>query len=63
VARDFGSPQSIGWELFNHYLLPFELTSILLVTAMVGAVILARDEKKPGTRNSQSEIKNPKSEI
>ncbi len=63
LARDFGGPQSIGEELFANYLLPFELTSILLVTAMVGAVILTRDDKKPDTRSQQSEIQNPKSEI
>jgi NADH-quinone oxidoreductase subunit J len=63
LARDFGSPQSIGGELFANYLLPFELTSILLVTAMVGAVILTRDEKKSEARSSSAETQNPKSEI
>jgi NADH-quinone oxidoreductase subunit J len=46
TVRDWGGPQSIGRDLFARYLLPFELTSILLVTAMVGAVILTRDDKK-----------------
>ena len=46
VAPDWGAPVSVGRELFVHYLLPFELTSILLLTAMVGAVILTRDDKK-----------------
>jgi len=36
----FGSPQDIGRALFNQYLLPFEITSILLLIAMVGAIIL-----------------------
>ena len=47
AALDWGGPQSVGRELFARYLLPFELTSILLLTAMVGAVILTRDDKKP----------------
>jgi NADH-quinone oxidoreductase subunit J len=46
LVRDFGGPQDVGMVLFEKYLLPFELTSILLLTAMVGAVLLARDDKK-----------------
>jgi NADH-quinone oxidoreductase subunit J len=41
----FGSPQGIGRALFNQYLLPFEVTSVLLLVAMVGAIILARKDK------------------
>jgi len=47
AERAFGSPQSIGQLLFSGYLLPFELTSFLLLVAMIGAVVLTRDEKKP----------------
>jgi NADH-quinone oxidoreductase subunit J len=32
--------------LFNQYLLPFEVTSILLLVAMVGAIVLVRKEKR-----------------
>lgn len=39
---DFGSVESVARELFSTYLLPFELTSILLLVAVVGAVVLAR---------------------
>ena len=39
-ATDFGSPQAIGKLLFSGYLLPFEVTSILLLAAMVGAIVL-----------------------
>jgi NADH-quinone oxidoreductase subunit J len=31
--------------LFNQYLLPFEVTSILLLVAMVGAIVLTKKEK------------------
>lgn len=41
----FGSPQAIGTTLFNLYLLPFEVTSILLLVAMVGAIVLTKKEK------------------
>jgi len=46
LATDFGGPQMIGMELFSNYLLPFELTSFLLLVGMIGAVVLTRDEKK-----------------
>jgi NADH-quinone oxidoreductase subunit J len=36
-----GSPQDIGWLLFHDYLLPFEVTSILVLIAIMGAVVLA----------------------
>jgi NADH-quinone oxidoreductase subunit J len=46
VSEDFGSPVSIGTLLFDRYLIPFEITSILLLVAMVGAIILTRKERK-----------------
>ncbi len=42
----FGSPQAVGRALFNHYLLPFEVTSILLLVAMLGAIILTHRAKR-----------------
>lgn len=42
---DFGSPQALGRILFTDYLLPFEIASILLLVAMVGAIFLARREE------------------
>ena len=32
----------VGDVLFRHYLVPFELTAILLLVAVVGAVVLAK---------------------
>jgi NADH-quinone oxidoreductase subunit J len=32
--------------LFQDYLLPFEITSVLLLVAMVGAIVLIRKEKR-----------------
>ncbi len=37
--------RELGSTLFNSYLLPFEVTSILLLVAMVGAIVLTRKEK------------------
>jgi NADH-quinone oxidoreductase subunit J len=38
----FGSPEAIGEALLTKFLLPFELASLLLLVAAVGAVMLAR---------------------
>jgi NADH-quinone oxidoreductase subunit J len=40
-----GSPEAIGKLLFSSYLFPFEVTSVLLLVAMVGAVVMTRDPK------------------
>ena len=37
--------RAMGMVLFNEYLLPFEVTSILLLVAMVGAITLTKKEK------------------
>jgi len=42
-----GTVESIGRELFTTYLLPFELTSFLILAAIIGAVALAKHQK-PG---------------
>jgi NADH-quinone oxidoreductase subunit J len=39
-----GSAEAIGHALFTTYLLPFEVTSILILIAIVGAIVLARKE-------------------
>jgi len=44
VPAGFGETVTLARQLFTAYLLPFELTSVLLLVAIVGAVALA---KKP----------------
>lgn len=39
-----GSAQSVGLALFTDYLLPFEITSVLILIAILGAIVLARKE-------------------
>jgi NADH-quinone oxidoreductase subunit J len=46
LALGQGGPVEIGMALFRDYLLPFEVTSVLLLVAMVGAIVLSRDEKR-----------------
>jgi NADH-quinone oxidoreductase subunit J len=43
--QSFGTPQGVGQALFTSYLLPFEATSVLLLIAMVGAIVLTIREK------------------
>lgn len=38
--------REMAMTLFSQYLLPFEITSILLLVAMVGAIVLTKQEKK-----------------
>ena len=45
-VETFGSPQAVGRALFSQYLLPFEVTSVLLLVAMLGAIILTHREKR-----------------
>jgi len=49
VADFGGSTQALARVLFNEYLLPFEVASVLLLAAAIGAIVLARrlDEAPP----------------
>jgi NADH-quinone oxidoreductase subunit J len=42
VIPSFGGPLQVGEVLFNEYLLPFEVTSILLLAAMIGGIVLTK---------------------
>ena len=42
MIKQIGHTELIGREMFTTFLLPFEITSILLLVAIVGAVILAK---------------------
>ncbi len=37
-----GNVEQVGWVLYTNYLIPFEVASILLLVAMVGAIVLAK---------------------
>ena len=39
-----GGPRDVGIPLFTRYLLPFEVTSVLILVAIVGAIVLGRKE-------------------
>ncbi len=42
TAEGFGSVEHVGEALFSRYIVAFEVTSVLLIVAMVGAVVLAQ---------------------
>jgi NADH-quinone oxidoreductase subunit J len=42
VAPDFGTIEMVGERLFTQFLLSFEVTSVLLLVAIVGALVLAK---------------------
>jgi NADH-quinone oxidoreductase subunit J len=51
----FGTVEQVGYELFTKYLFPFELTSILLLVAAIGAIYLSRGGgDEPRVRRSRS---------
>jgi len=52
TTEEIGAPVNIARALFTDYLLPFEITSVLLLVALVGAVVLTfksrqRDRRSP----------------
>ena len=48
-ADSMGTVESIGKVLFNGYIFPFEITSMLLLAAIVGAIMLAKKKFSEGT--------------
>jgi NADH-quinone oxidoreductase subunit J len=54
VERAFGSPAGIGELFLTDHLLAFEITSIVLLVAAVGGVVLGmRPERRPGEPEAQ----------
>jgi NADH-quinone oxidoreductase subunit J len=46
TAEQIGSPTDLGHLLFTQYLYPFEITSILIIAALVGAIVLLKKREK-----------------
>ena len=61
LNRDPGNVKALARTLFSDYLLPFEVTSILLVVAIVGVMVLARrlsavgSEGRPASTDESAE--------
>ncbi len=50
----FGDPHAVGLTLFQQYLLPFEVTSVLLLVAMVGAIVLVKNGRARAASSSEA---------
>ena len=48
VTNTTGDVQTLGKVLFNEFLIPFELTSVLFLSAMVGVIIMNKKDKANG---------------
>ena len=55
APKDMGTVHALGQALFQHNLIPFELTGVLLTAAIVGAMAIARSRR--ATNNSSSNEK------
>jgi NAD(P)H-quinone oxidoreductase subunit 6 len=55
TAAGNGSIVTIGIHFFTDFLLPFELVSVLLLMALIGAIVLARREFIPDIRGVDGE--------
>ena len=42
-AAELGTPAAVGQLVFSDYILPFEVASLVLLAAMIGAIYLARN--------------------
>jgi len=45
-GESIGSPTELGRLLFTDYLYPFEITSVLIIAALVGAIVLVKRKEK-----------------
>ena len=52
-AEDIGLVKNLGQVLFKEYLVPFELSGILFLAAMVGAVLLGKRKKENDAENTE----------
>ena len=41
-GQNLGNSQAVAWNLYTQHLLPFEIASVFLLIAMIGAVVLGR---------------------
>jgi NADH-quinone oxidoreductase subunit J len=51
-AADLSTPASIGNALFTTYTLPFEATSLILLAAVIGAIILTHPEQSVSRKDT-----------
>jgi NADH-quinone oxidoreductase subunit J len=50
-GQQMGNTQAVGWALYRTYLVPFEIVSVVLLVAMIGAIVFGRRDpslEEPG---------------
>lgn len=55
LVANFASPQNLAEALFTRYLFPFEITSVILLAAVVGVVVLSSRMTRQHRRDVQIE--------
>ena len=53
-TQEFGSIKSVSMLLFTKYLYPFELTGVLMLIAVVGAVVISRKETEESSAQDEA---------
>lgn len=56
VTRSTGNTHAVGLILFSKYVWPFELASFLILASIVGAVFIAKKDKKEAAMSSQKQV-------
>jgi NADH:ubiquinone oxidoreductase subunit 6 (subunit J) len=46
ITNEAAKPNPLAESLFSRYLLPFEITSFVLLVAMIGAIVITKKDKK-----------------
>jgi NADH-quinone oxidoreductase subunit J len=46
-SGQWGGVEHVGWQLLTQWVFPFELVSLLIVVAILGAVVLAKKKLPP----------------
>lgn len=55
LPEGYGTPAAIGATLFTDFILPFEVTGVILLSAVVGAVMLAKPDRPSAVERAQAE--------
>lgn len=46
ISESYGTVQSVGTSIFTDYILPFELTSVLILVAIIGVVVISKRKEQ-----------------
>jgi NADH-quinone oxidoreductase subunit J len=55
ALQDLSNTKEVGKILYTEFLLPFEVASVLLVVAMIGAILLGRKDKEKDLEDDQED--------